>query len=189
MKDIEQLKNILSKNVEKMGITPLYFYYGGSIANGTFINGQSDYDIIVVVDSLPFFYVDAAKAQIDGVDYSILFDEIDDYFLQKDMSKKNISKLYGYINFSFVKEEEISVSKWGDSGLLQQIIYFAKDNARAASLELLKRKTDFNNHQKENYHILHAMNFLYGEAISLENILKCKKGLITIEAALRKGGS
>ena len=111
MKDIEQLKNILSKNVEKMGITPLYFYYGGSIANGTFIKGQSDYDIIVIVDSLPFFYVDAAKAQIDGVDYSILFDEIDDYFLQKDMSKKSISKLYGYINFSFVKEEEISVSK------------------------------------------------------------------------------
>ena len=112
MKDIEQLKNILSKNVEKMGITPLYFYYGGSIANGTFIKGQSDYDIIVIVDSLPFFYVDAAKAQIDGVNYSILFDEIDDYFLQKDMSKKNISKLYGYINFSFVKEEEIHPSTY-----------------------------------------------------------------------------
>ena len=104
MLSLKEIMSFFEGRFSLFGVYPLFCYFGGSLANDSYIAGSSDMDVIVVVENKPNIFF---KGEVRGERYSFIFDSLDEYLRQENMAKYSTSRLYGYLNFSFLSEKEI----------------------------------------------------------------------------------
>lgn len=175
MESIEEIKDILSSKIQQFGISPLFFYFGGSISNGTYESGVSDIDVIVVVEKFSGLLHSAAKCVINGIEYSVLFDCFDEYRLHGRLKDVKNSKLFGYLNFYYVKISDIAIVRGEDQNRIRKLFEYSKHNAIVAAEELVERWSLPHLSSKEDYHLLQALNLLGKSNFSHKEIMECKR--------------
>lgn len=171
MLSLKEIMPFFEGRFSLFGIRPLFCYFGGSLANGTYAEGSSDIDVVVVVENKPNIVL---KGEVRGEKYSFIFDSLDEYLRQESMAKYSASRLYGYLNFSFLPEKEIV---FFDEGIgAQGVVDNARPNGEMAAVELLSRVKEPYLLQKELYHLGSALNLLFGNVFSNGELKEAKSG-------------
>ena len=96
MLSLKEIMSFFGGRFSLFGVHPLFCYFGGSLANNSYIVGSSDIDVIAVVENKPNIFF---KGEVRGEKYSFIFDSLDEYLRQENMAKYSTSRLYGYLNF------------------------------------------------------------------------------------------
>lgn len=188
MLEISKLTKVFEEKFRLLGVPPLFSYYGGSLANGSYERGKSDIDVIIVTNFTPFNYF---KGTVGGEEYSFIFDPIGEYGARQNISNCSLSRLYGYLNFAFAREDSVFMcDKTID---IAELLENAKKTGEAAAKELFRRIRPPYYQSKELYHLGNAVNLLYGDVFSLEEIKEVKNGnpqlfLKKLEGERRKNG-
>lgn len=171
MLSLKEIMSFFEGRFSLFGVHPLFCYFGGSLANNSYIAGSSDIDVIVVVENKPNIFF---KGEVRGEKYSFIFDSLDEYLRQESMAKYSTSRLYGYLNFSFLSEKEIIF--FNETIEAPGIVNNAHLNGEKAAVELFSRIKEPYVLQKELYHLGSAFNLLFGSVFSNNELKEVKNG-------------
>ena len=171
MLDVKELIGVFLPKFRSLGVKPLLAYYGGSLANGTYEDEKSDIDVVIVADSAPS---DVWMGEVRGAKCSLFFNSLDEYLPCAILPNCSISRLYGYLNFAFVKAGDVCVL---DNNVdFSLVLSEAKRKGEMAAAELFKRVKGPYMPSKELYHLGNAFNLLFEGTFSLEEIKRAKNG-------------
>lgn len=171
MLSLKEVMSFFEGRFSLFGVHPLFCYFGGSLANNSYVVGNSDIDVVVVVENKPNIFF---KGEVRGEKYSFIFDSLDEYLRQESMAKYSTSRLYGYLNFSFLSEKEIIF--FDEMIEAPDIVNNAHLNGEKAAVELFNRIKEPYVLQKELYHLGSAFNLLFGSVFSNNELKEVKNG-------------